>query len=175
MPKLIDYGLGLVLVVACGVFDGCVRRPWLLCDVAAPVVPRAEVHRIDFMAFPLDMPEASWMERLRPWNGKVVEVVGCAVSMRPTRSWQEGFVIWPEDHCPFASNSPDGMPKLGFPKFARIVSVRMAKDAPEVPEKGALPLVRVVGRLRLGEVRGGRVLESWGAIVDAHAQVVPRP
>lgn len=125
------------------------------------------------MSLPLSMSKEEWLERLRPLNGQLIEVVGCAVSMRPTRQWAEGFVVWPMEHCRYGKNSP-GTPNAGFVKMPRVIAVRLAIHSKVLAEEETLfRSVRVTGTLRLGDVRQGRLLESWADIEEAHAEVIP--
>jgi hypothetical protein len=128
----------------------------------------ARVWQLDFMKFPLTIQKDDWLRQLQPLDGHLVEVIGCPFPLTPFRQWSEGFLLWPKDHCPHDSDSP----KAGYARWPRLITVRLAAGTDLVEEKTALRLVRIRGKLRLGDVMDGQFLEAWGDIVDAHVEVL---
>lgn len=160
------------LLLLCALVGACGHRA-ASCGRVLPCSPcpqRAEaVHRLDMMSFPLAMEKEEWLRRLGPLDGQLVEVVGCAVGMGPTRKWSDGFLVWPLRYCPdlLRRQPPKELATL---TGTRVLAVRLAPDHAPIP--WPKPQVRVRGRLRLGDVRHLSWLEAWADLEDAHVIVL---
>ncbi len=135
----------LVLTVGCG---GATRK----ADQSADV--------IDLAGMPQNLTESQWEELLRPLEGRRVSAIGCAMPMSPTRSWRDGYVLWP---CEFAA--PDAASKA----HRSIASSQMLVVYPTLAEPKHRPRtrIRVTGILRLGMVADGVLKWGWGRLEDA--------
>jgi hypothetical protein len=158
----------LLLLSACG-HRAAPDRERMRRPGDAPLAP--QVTRLDLMSVAPTLNRESLLRLLAPLEGKQVEVVGCAVSMSPTREWKRGFLVYPIQYCP---NLFTGQyPTIGPLPPTRIIAVRLGADQVPVPEEARpKPLVRVRGRLRLGDVRYGTLVEAWADIEDARVEVL---
>jgi hypothetical protein len=119
------------------------------------------------------------MARLAPLDGKLVTIVGCPIPAEPARDPEEGFMLWPcysmlGPRSERLQRDPPLLARDVRPAFGHLIAVLMTRTAEVLRPKWERP-TRVIGRLRLGDVRDRRLLWAWGDIVDAQWELLDSP